>query len=382
MSDYAYMDHNATTTPRPEAVEAIASALALTGNPSSVHGPGREARKILEDARYKVASLVGAVPSDVIFTSGGTEANNLALRGTGNRRLVVSAVEHPSVLNCGGEVVPVDGDGIVDFERLDIMLHADDGPTLVSVMLANNETGVIQPVKEIAEIAHRHGALVHCDAIQAAGKIAVDIRGLGVDMLSLSGHKIGGPSGVGALVVSGLESRRDLVVKAIGFGGGHERGMRAGTENLPGIAGFGAAAHVARASLGDMDRIERLRNKLEAAVRVIESDVVIFGEGVARLCNTSCLTMPGTESSTQLMSLDLAGVAVSAGSACSSGKVKASAVLQAMQVDPDVALSAIRVSLGWSSDEGDVDAFVAAWTDLYDRQQNMSNNSNFAISAA
>ena len=382
MSRYAYMDHNATTTPRPEAVEAITLALALTGNPSSIHGPGRAARKILENARSQVAALVGAASSDVIFTSGGTEANNLALTGIGKRRLLISAVEHPSVLNCDGEIIPVDGDGIVDLERLDIMLNADDKPALVSVMLANNETGVIQSVKQIAEIAHRHGALVHCDAIQGAGKMSIDIKELGVDMLSVSGHKIGGPSGVGALIVPGLESRRDLVVNSISFGGGQERGMRVGTENLSSIAGLGAAAQAAQASIDDMRRVDELRDKLETAIRAIEPGVVIIGEGVPRLCNTSCLTMPGTESSTQVMSLDLAGVGVSAGSACSSGKVKTSAVLQAMHVEPDVAVTAIRVSLGWPSVEADVDAFVAAWADLYGRQKEILNNSNFANSAA
>jgi len=372
MNGYAYMDHNATTTLRPEALEAMTAALALTGNPSSVHGAGRAARKVLEAARSRVAAILDAASSDVIFTSGGTEANNLALRGTGRRRLLVSAVEHPSVLESGGEIIPVDSDGVVDLERLDMMLGGDATPALVSVMLANNETGVIQPVAQVAEIARRHGALVHCDAIQGAGKIALNLGGLGVDMVSLSAHKIGGPSGCGALVVAGLESRRDINLKATGFGGGHERGFRPGTENLPGIAGFGAAAHLAPSMIDDMERIRGLRDRLEEAIRAIEPDTIVFGENAERIANTSCLTMPGTDNSTQLMSLDLAGVGVSAGSACSSGKVKGSNVLKAMRVDPEIAGTAIRVSLGRTNDGRDIDTFVTAWADLRGRRNNIS----------
>ena len=197
MSIYAYLDHNATTSPRPETVAAMTSVLAHVGNPSSVHGPGREARKVMEQARTQVAALVNASAADIIFTSGGTEANNLALQGPGRERRLVSAVEHPSVLNGGSETLSVDDDGIVDLDRLDQQLMADDIPALVSVMLANNETGVIEPICDVVAIAHRHGALVHCDAIQAAGKIPVDIQALGVDLMTVSAHKIGGPAGVG-----------------------------------------------------------------------------------------------------------------------------------------------------------------------------------------
>ena len=382
MNGYIYMDHNATTTLRPEAVEAMTAALALTGNPSSVHGPGRAARKTLETARGRVADLVGAAPSDVIFTSGGTEANNLAITGTRRHRLLVSAVEHPSVLNSDGEVIPVDGDGIVDLERLDMMLNADDTPALVSVMLANNETGVIQPIARVAEIVHRHGALLHCDAVQGAGKLVLNMAGLGADMLSVSSHKIGGPSGVGALIIARLESRRDLNLQATGFGGGQERGFRVGTENLTGIAGFGAAAHMVATLIDEMPRIAGLRDKLETAIRAIEPEAIIFCEDVERLANTSCLTMPGTDNSTQVMSFDLAGVGVSAGSACASGKVKASEVLKAMQVDTEIAATAIRVSLGWSNDESDVEALVTAWKDLHDRRDDSSKAGLLAKPAA
>ncbi len=364
MSDYAYMDHNATTTPRPEAVLAMTSVLGRVGNPSSQHGPGREARKIMEQARSDVAALVNASALDVIFTSGGTEANNLALTGSGRERLIVSAVEHPSVLNCDGETLSVDENGIVDLDRLNQQLMADSKPALVSVMLANNETGVIEPIADVVAIAHRHGALVHCDAIQAAGKIPVDVAELGIDMMSLSAHKIGGPAGVGALVIPGMA----VDLKGQLFGGGQERGYRVGTENLAGIAGFGAAAVAALEGLQDFSRLANLRDSIEQGVKNIEPQATIFGLKVERLPNTACLTMPGTDSQTQVMAFDLAGVGVSAGSACSSGKAKASGVLKAMQVSDDIAGTAVRVSLGWPTTIEDVEAFLAAWRELYVRR--------------
>lgn len=364
MDNHVYLDHNATTTLRGEAVAAMTVALSLDGNPSSVHGPGRMARQAVEDARSGVAALVNAQADDVIFTSGGTEANNLAIVGSGLTRVLVSAVEHPSVLNCDCLAIPVDGDGIVDLVRLDAMLMSNFMPSLVSVMLANNETGVIEPVAQVVEIAHRHNALVHCDAVQAAGKIAVDMKALGVDMMSLAAHKIGGPTGVGALIAT-EKARAGL--KAVAFGGGQERGLRPGTENLAGIAGFGAAAKAALASLDDAARIEKLRDRLEAGIRDIAPEATVFGLGVERLPNTSCFNMPGCDSDTQVMALDLAGVAISAGSACASGKVKTSGVMAAMGVDDGAAKSVIRVSLGWDSTDADVDAFLAAWGDLHDR---------------
>ncbi|MBL6933349.1 MAG: cysteine desulfurase [Rhodospirillales bacterium] len=368
MVNYAYLDHNATTTPRPETVRAMTSVLGRVGNPSSVHGPGREARKLMEQARTNVAALVNASAADVIFTSGGTEANNLALTGCGRQRRLVSAVEHPSVLKGGGETLSVDGNGIVDLDRLDQLLLADNDPALVSVMLANNETGVIEPIKDVVAIAHRHGALVHCDAIQAAGKIPVDIVTLGVDMMSLSAHKIGGPSGVGALIVPGMGDGTGAKLNGQLFGGGQERGFRVGTENLPGIAGFGAAAAAALASLQDFARLASLRDAIEKGIKDIEPQATVIGEDVIRLPNTVCLSMPGTDSQTQVMAFDLAGVGVSAGSACSSGKAKASGVLKAMGVCDDIAGSAVRVSLGWCSTESDVDTFLEAWRELYFRR--------------
>ena len=363
MNSAAYMDHNATTTLRPEAAAAVRSGLGLTGNPSSVHRFGRLVRRAIEDARDAVAALVGARPAEVVLTSGGTEANNLAIRGVCERRVLASAVEHPSVLGAADAIaqVPVDGDGIVDLAALTDLLAADTAPALVSVMLANNETGVVQPLASVAEIAHSHGAVLHCDAVQAAGKIAFDCRNLGVDLLTLSAHKLGGPAGVGALVIAG-----DVAVTAVNCGGGQERGFRAGTENAAGIAGFGAAAAVATSGLPAFAELARWRDRIEQRITKAAS-AQVFGAGTERLPNTSCLAMPGVDSETQVMAFDLAGIAVSAGSACSAGKVEPSHVLDAMGVDAAEADCAIRVSLGWDSTEADAERFIDAWIKLYQR---------------
>ncbi|MEK7244548.1 MAG: aminotransferase class V-fold PLP-dependent enzyme, partial [Pseudomonadota bacterium] len=275
-----YLDHNATTPLRPEAERAIAAALARTGNPSSVHGFGRAVRRTVEDARERIAALVGARPDrgasysargvkparpdSVIFTSGGTEANALAVRGAGRERILVSAVEHASVLAAAPAAVrvPVNREGVIDLDALEAALVADPRPALVSLMLANNETGAIQPVARAAEIARRHGALLHCDAVQAAGKISIDLAGLGAHILTLSAHKLGGPMGAGALVVGDA-----VPLEALQKGGGQERGLRAGTENVSGIAGFGAAAAAAQAELGRFGRLVAWRDDLEARAK-------------------------------------------------------------------------------------------------------------------
>ena len=363
MEDAVYLDHNATTTVRPQAAAAVSRALSMTGNASSVHAFGRRVRAMVEDAREHVAALVGAGPARVVFTSGGTEADNLALGGVGRDRVLVSAVEHPAVLKARAdvEIIPVDEDGVVDAGTVAGLLSGDAVPALVSVMLANNETGVIQPVAEIAETAHAAGALVHCDAVQAAGKIAIDMAALGVDLLSLSAHKVGGPAGVGALVVAdGVD------LEAIQLGGGQERGRRGGTENFSGIAGFGAAAAEAGERLGQFAGLAAWRDRLEESVLAM-APARILGLGAPRLPNTSLLTMPGVDSETQVMAFDLAGIAVSAGAACSSGKVEPSHVVDAMGIDRTEAVCAIRVSLGWNSEEGDVDRFLAAWSEIYRR---------------
>lgn len=371
MESTHYLDHNATSPVRPEAWRAVAGAMERVGNASSVHRFGRVARRSIEDAREAVAGLVGAVPGDVVFTSGGTEANNLAVRGADRARVLVSAVEHVSVLDAAPEAerIPVDGDGVVDLVALDRLLAEDSRPALVCVMLANNETGVIQPVAEVVAIARKRGARVHCDAVQAAGRIAVDIRSLGVDSLSLSAHKIGGPMGVGALVLAcgvSLQGRQK--------GGDQESGRRAGTENLPGIAGFAAA--VAATDSSDQARLAGLRDRIEAEMQRIGSGVKIYGRGAPRLANTTCLSMPGVSAETQVMALDLAGVAVSAGAACSSGKVKASHVLVAMGIDKAEAETAIRVSFGWNSKPADVDRFLEVWTQLWVRTGSGSSGGN------
>ena len=348
---YTYLDHNATSPMRPVALDAMVEALKAGGNPSSVHRPGRAARARIDKARRQVAALVGALPREVVFTAGGTEANNLALRG--HKRVLVSAIEHESVSKAVPEAarIPVDANGVINLSALERMLA--DKPALVSVMDANNETGVIQPIAEIVRLARAAGALVHCDAVQAAGKVPVDLHGLGVDYLSLSAHKLGGPTGVGALIVrNGVPFATDRV------GGGQESNRRAGTENVAGIAGFGAAVE---ASCDRFD-VAALRDRLEASL-----PGKVYGASAPRLPNTTCISMPGVKAETQVMALDLAGVAVSAGSACSSGKVTRSAVLTAMGVEPAEAETAIRISCGWNTVFEDIDRLITAWKGLYTR---------------
>jgi cysteine desulfurase len=356
-----YLDWNATAPLRPEAVAAIAAAAGRCGNPSSVHRWGRSARQAVEQAREAVAALIGAAPEGVVFTSGGTEANHLALLGAGRQRILVSAVEHSSVLEAmpAAERIAVDRDGIVNLARLEASLAADDRPAAVSVMLANNETGVIQPAAAIAAIAHAHGVLFHCDAVQAAGKMPLAVAEIGADLVSLSAHKLGGPPGSGALVLTG-----DTDLAPTIRGGGQERGRRAGSENLLGIAGFGAAAEAALARLGDYERVRRLRDCLEAAALAAVPEAVVIGTEARRLPNTTALALPGIAAETQIIALDLDGVMVSAGAACSSGKVGPSHVLAAMAIPPEIAAGTIRVSLGWTTTEDDISHFLDAWTKL------------------
>ena len=372
MPNRVYLDWNATTPLRPQARDAMAAAWDLAGNPSSVHAEGRQARKLVEEARARVASAVGALPRNVVFTSGGTEANALALtpglrRGSNPpaERLVVSAIEHASVLAGGRflsgaiETVGVTRSGLVDLDRLRAVLSSGP-PALVSLMLANNETGALQPVKEASEIVHATGGLLHVDAIQAFGKISFDINAMGVDLVTLSAHKIGGPKGVGAVVLAeGLLGFEPLV-----RGGGQELGRRAGTENVAGIAGFGAAVRAAMADLdSDAIRLENLQNRLEHGLRDTP-EMIIFADSVPRLPNTTLFTVPGLKAETAVIGFDLAGVAVSSGSACSSGKVQPSHVLEAMGFGGDLAQGAVRLSLGWSTSEADVDLCLEAWRKL------------------
>jgi len=360
------MDYNATAPLRPEAAAAAVRALEASGNPSSVHAPGRAARRTVEDARERVRVRVNA-PRDaqVIFTSGGTEANALALIGCGRARAFAPGTEHPSVLNARAiERIRVDADGLVDPFALEEMFAGGGDDVVVSVMLANNETGVLQQVEGIVRVARRFDALVHTDAVQAAGKVEVDFQALGVDYLSLSAHKLGGPPGVGALVKA-----KDAPLAPVQPGGGQEGGLRGGTENVPGIAGFGAAAEAAKAGLDrDMVRVRGLRDALEAGIADIAPEARVIAAAAERLPNTALIALPGVEGETQVMAMDLAGVCVSAGSACASGKAKASGALAAMGVHPDLAKCAVRVSLGVGSTKDDVERFLSAYKDLYQRK--------------
>ncbi|MDB5607241.1 MAG: cysteine desulfurase [Bradyrhizobium sp.] len=372
MPDRVYLDWNATTPLRREAREAMAAAWDLSGNPSSIHAEGRQARRLVEEARTTISGAIGALSRNLVFTSGGTEANALALTpglrrasGPPAERLIISAVEHASVL-AGGRfpaeaisIVGVTNSGVVDLDHLRTVL-AGGPPALVSVMLANNETGAVQPVAEAAEIIRSAGGSLHVDTIQAFGKIPFNISVLSADLITLSGHKIGGPKGVGALVLAeGVQGFEPLL-----RGGGQELGRRAGTENVAGIAGFGAATKAAMAGLaGDAIRLEGLRIRLENGLRQTP-DVIIFSDDVPRLPNTTLFTVPGLKAETAVIGFDLARVAVSSGSACSSGKVQPSHVLEAMGFGPEIAQGAVRLSLGWSTSEADIDRCLEAWRKL------------------
>ncbi|MCK6453597.1 MAG: cysteine desulfurase [Alphaproteobacteria bacterium] len=364
-----YLDHNATAPVLPDVAAAVAGALELGGNPSSVHRFGRASRQAVDRARAAVAALVGVPGTWVVFTSGGTEANNLALTGVAAGRVLVSAIEHDSVLRAAPDAVrvAVDRNGVVDLAALDASLAQHGGDrALVSLMLANNETGVIQPVAEAAAIAHRRGALLHCDAVQAAGRIAIDMGALGADLLTLSAHKLGGPTGAGALAV-----RDGVQVTAMLRGGGQESWRRAGTENVAGIVGFGVAAEAAQQGLARMADIAALRDEIERGIRDIAPQAPIYGSAARRIANTTCVGMPGVKGETQVMAFDLAGIAVSAGAACSSGKVAPSAVLGAMGAGASAAAEAIRVSLGRGNTAEEAKRFVAEWKTLYDRTRRL-----------
>ena len=365
-----YLDYNATSPVRPEVAEAIARALVAGGNPSSVHAVGRAARDLVERARASVAALVGVVPGSVTFTSGGTEASALAIQSAvkaGFQRIIVSAIEHDAVsanamaTGLTVDVLPVTAEGVADLAWLEARLADDQGRTLVCLMLANNETGVIQPVAEAAALVRAADGWLHVDAVQAAGKIAVDFTALGADTLALSAHKLGGPLGAGALIAG---TRATLV--RIQHGGGQERGRRAGTENVPGIAGFGVAASLALENLDGMAAQAVWRDVL--AERVLAVGATVLGEGAPRLPQTLCFAGPGWSSELQVMSLDLAGVMVSAGSACSSGKVKPSPVVEAMGRS-DLAPFALRVSGGWASTEADWTRCGDVWVEAYARRR-------------
>ncbi|MBI2715841.1 MAG: cysteine desulfurase [Rhizobiales bacterium] len=384
MAERAYFDWNAAAPLREPARAAMVAALGLTGNASSVHGEGRAARRLIEDARAQVASLVGADAKDVTFTSGATEANMLALHTSLGDRLFVSAVEHPSVRSGGRfpaelvEELPVDGDGVVDLHALRSAIARAERP-LTSVMLANNETGVIQSIAKIANIVHAANGLLHVDAVQGPGRLDCDIKTLGADLLSISAHKLGGPQGVGALIRRGDIHIGEPLIR----GGGQERGLRAGTENVAAIAGFGAACAAAAATWrSDAIRMAVLRDRLEAGIKAALPQAVIFAPGAPRLPNTTLFAVPGFKAETTIIAFDLNGIAVSSGSACSSGKVQASHVLAAMGVESELARGALRVSLGWSTSDADVENLLNALTkvssSLLKRHENSRLNSGLA----
>jgi cysteine desulfurase len=378
----AYLDHNASSPLRPEAMERMIAALAGVGNASSVHREGRQTRALIETAREDVAALAGVSAAQVVFTSGGTEANVMALSpawlpGGGPGRLFASAIEHPSVLRGGQfaaadiEILPVGADGVLDLDaagqRLRQWSETNGGaPFMASLMLANNETGAVQPVAQFAAVVHALGGILHCDAVQAAGKLSLEAAAASADLITISAHKFGGPRGAGAML---LANGRLGFARPLLSGGGQERGYRAGTENSAAIAGFGIAAAIASRELPNAGRLAALRDRIEADVRRVAPGAMIFAQGVERLPNTLCFAVAGMSAETLLMAFDLDGVALSAGSACSSGKIEPSTVLTAMGVEPELARAAIRVSLGWNSTERDAEQFGVAWRRIYEKFQ-------------
>lgn len=373
-----YLDHNATTPMRPEVREAMWPYLGEEfGNPSSRHGPGRRAREAVEGARRQIAELLACDPGEVHFTSGGTEADNWALRGMAARsdgRVVVSSVEHHAVLQAAGElaragrevvVLPVDGTGRVDPARV---LEAVDGAAVVSLILANNETGTIQPVSEIGAVLGARGVPFHVDAVQAFGKIPTRVDDLHADLVSLSAHKINGPKGVGALYV-----REGTDLAPWQLGGGHEHGMRAGTENVAAIVGFGAAAAIRRAEMDEQGRRQgRLRDRLESGLRERVEEVAVHGHPQRRLSNTLNISFRGVEAEAVLVGLDLEGVCASSGSACTEGAAEPSHVLLAMGVEPRLAAGALRFSLGWGNAEAEIDRVLEVVPGIVARLRELS----------
>jgi cysteine desulfurase len=378
-----YLDHNATTPLHPEVLERMTAVLREEfGNPSSVHHFGQRAKAIMDDARAAVAGLIGADASDVVFTSGGTESDNFAIRGvaealasTSRRHLIATSIEHEAVLNTfkalarrgwRTTLLPVDQSGVVKPDALREAIT--DDTALVSVMHANNEVGTIQPVAELARIAHERGALMHTDAVQSAGKIPVNVNALGVDLLSISAHKIGGPKGAGALWM-----RRGIRLVPVLTGGRHERSRRAGTENVAGIAGFGTAAVVAaRKMAADEPTLASVRDRLEREVTGAIPGTAINGEGSPRVPNTSNISFERVEAESLLIALDLAGIAVSTGSACSSGTLEPSHVLKAMGFPAHRTQNSIRFSLGLGNSEADVDRLVAVLPGIVEKLRALS----------
>ncbi|MCI5049621.1 MAG: cysteine desulfurase [Rickettsiales bacterium] len=361
-----YLDYNATAPVFEQVRTVMDEWLGVPANPSSVHAAGRKAKSAIEGARESIAGLLSVWANEILFTGSGTESNNMVLRAFSDRPILVGSTEHASVLKTaerlGGDTLAVDTNGIIDLEQLEKKLQALGRPALVSVMLVNNETGVIQPMAEISKIAKQYDALVHCDAVQAFGKIPVDFGLLGVDAMTLCGHKCGGPVGVGLLVL-----RNDLPIKPMLFGGGQELNRRAGTENVAAIMGLAKAMEIS-AKRDWLDDVSGWLLEMEQHILKEVPEAVILGQAVDRVGNTSCIAMPNVNSETQLMHFDLSQICVSAGSACSSGRIEASHVLKAMQIDENVASGAIRISAGWNTKQDEILSFTSAWTELYKRR--------------
>lgn len=363
MKEVTYLDHNATTPMCRQAQEAMSLVWNMPLNASSIHSYGRNARKLLEESKESILSAAGASETRLITTSSGTEANNLAMKGLDNVDILVSAIEHLSILKSAdySGVIPVDENGIIRLDALENLLKNNTRKTLISVMLANNETGTIQPIKEVVMIAKKYGAYVHSDAIQAFGKIPVSMDDLGVDMITISAHKLGGPIGSAALLV-----KKPLTLKAQITGGGQEQGFRSGTENVAAIIGFSSAVE-SRKKLGANDNIRALRDWMEDRLEKIAGNGIIISKNSSRLPNTCCIQMPNVSNETQLIHFDMENIAVSAGSACSSGKVEISHVLLAAGIDKEIASQTIRVSLGVNTKRNEIEKFINSWEKLYIR---------------
>ncbi len=366
MKTPVYLDYNATAPARPDVIERVRAVMGEVGNASSVHQFGQRARGTVEAARKQVGDLIGVSPNQIVFTSGATESNNTALHAFKGKRVLISAIEHPAVMQSAphAEMIPVTRDGVVDMDAFERMLNDGEPPAIISVMLVNSETGAIQPVQEIARLAKAKGALVHTDAVQGAGRIPLDFNDLGVDFMSLSAHKMAGPQGVGAFVF-----RSGLTFEKFMKGGTQERMQRGGTVNVAGIAGFGVAAELAAQHISHYDTLSKMRDDMEARMKDVCPAIVICSNNTARIGNTSNIGLPGVTAQTQLMALDLAGIAVSSGSACSSGSFKPSHVLKAMGMNDDDASTALRISSGWATTPDDIDRFIDAWSDMVQRQK-------------
>ena len=349
-----YIDYNATAPARPQVLEVVRELQGLPLNASSVHFYGRQAKAVLDNSRRQIAEIIGAFASEVVFTGSGTETNNWVMRAVSDREIFVSAIEHPSILKLAHKFIPVNSDGVIDLEKLEAILPEN---SMLSVMLANNETGVIQPIKEIAEIVHKKNGLLHCDAVQAFGKIPVDFTNLNCDLMTISAHKMGGIIGAAALVV-----KNNITIKPFLVGGGQERNYRAGTENIASIAGFAKACE-----LIDFSAIANLRTWLDELENICGVENVI-GKNALRLPNTACIVMPNVSAETQIINFDLSKIAISAGSACSSGRIEPSHVLKAMNIAPEKITNAIRISAGWQTSQADIVETGKVWKQIYGRK--------------